>query len=89
MSLCAFVLQYKGYTSISQVSGANVNAALERWSKNLSASKAKDLPPYRRQIAAELRSSCPVPVDTVSNVWCASGSVRGHLALLNIVLTER
>jgi len=88
MNTFTFILQYRGYTSISQVKASNVFDALRLWCVRLPRWRDKSLPPHRKLLAVELRADNLVAVKSVRNVWCASGVVRDGLALLNIVLTE-
>jgi hypothetical protein len=83
-----FVLQYGGYTAISQFRGGNEREAMSAWARCMSMAASPDSPKNLPKVAELVAADNPVKVKTVQNVWCVSASVRSKLALLNIVRTS-
>src|SRR5262245_52732914 len=90
-NLCTFVLDYRGGTYISQVEARGPAEALEAWLDTIDLDEITGLTNRSR---ARFRESILshhndiVPVNEVQNVWCASGVVRGALALVHIIHTH-
>lgn len=82
------VLDYKGGTFIAQVRAPSPGAALSKWVSEI---KDEDLTEWgigRGELANITKSEDVVPLDGPLNVWCVSGSVRGGLALINVIATD-
>lgn len=88
MALFTFVLDYRGGTYLQQVEGPDPRAALVSWAATTSLDVVFGLSEKSRvPFQTALARSRPIAVKQVSNVWCASGIVRGHLALVHLVET--
>ena len=87
MDLYTVVLDFDGGTYISQVHALSELAALSTWKSAISA----DVPELSQEVCEELASSLEdeqvVALSNILNVWCATATVRGKVALINIVKT--
>lgn len=87
--LFTFVLDYRGGIYISQVVAADPVEALGVWCDTLNLDDIWGLTNRSRAVLREgIFEHQIVPVDTVRNVWCVSGGVRGALAIVNIIHTN-
>ena len=88
--LFTVILDYEGGTYISQVHSTSTRTALFAWLKRLP--KAR-IPGIGKRAIASLRSSLAeeqvVTLSRLSQVWCASCSLRRGLALINVVQTDQ
>jgi hypothetical protein len=84
-------MEFEGTTSVSQFAAQRAADALKLWLAGLGEPKAYGLPgPSARLLEmafAEDPQVSPTPIEGVENIWCSSASVRGKLALLNLVKT--
>ena len=88
MALFTFVLDYRGGTYLDQMEGPDPRAALLSWAATTSLDRIAGLSEKSRVAFQRAMSlTRPIAVTQVSNVWCASGIVRGHLALVHFVET--
>jgi hypothetical protein len=87
-TLYTIVLDYKGGLYIGQAFAASVTNAVAQW---LFGESDEELARWRitRKGLTEVISDLPIPLDGCTNVWCLSGSVRGGLALINVIATEQ
>lgn len=85
--LYTIILDYKGGTYISQVTADSPEAAVNSW---VTAANEQDLAHWNltRKELAELSEDRMISIDGCQNVWCASGSAKSGLMLLNIVATR-
>ena len=61
---------------------------MRRWIEEVNLDEIHGLTGKSRPLLRErLGERAPVPIDRAVGVWCASGSLRGSNALLNIVCT--
>jgi hypothetical protein len=90
MSLYTFVMDYAGGTYISQVKAPSPKSACVKWVQKLDHSQVKGLGLKGKESLIEQKTEeSPVTLDGMLNAWCASAHVRGRLALINLVQTER
>jgi len=87
--LYTILAEYRGGTYVSQVRAQTPSQALQHWSGEKPAGRG-DIPSrVRLEIRKQLSGGdAPVPVSGQQNVWCASGSYRDELILINVVLTR-
>lgn len=87
--LFTFVLDYRGGTYISQIESDSVSLSLRKWLDVVDLDEVWGLTNRGRSRFREaLLSHDLAAVDRVSNVWCASGRVRGALATVHVVQTS-
>ncbi len=86
-TIYTIVLDYKGGTYISQVSGESPEVALAKWANTATES---DLATWRlsRPELARLLQGRLVPLENCLNVWSASDSTKAGLMLVNIIATQ-
>jgi hypothetical protein len=87
MPLFTFILEYDGFTGVSQARAGDVHSALQIWARNIASQHSQELPKNVEKISSLLVLDTPVAVQTVKNIWCLSASADSKLALLNIVQT--
>lgn len=90
MSLYTFILDYTGGTYISQVEAPNLAKAVSKWPDGLVINEIKGFGPKTADILkARFAEAKPVLLSGLINAWCVSAIIRGKLALIHIVKTER
>ncbi len=90
MSLYTFIMEYAGGTYVSQVTAPSPKSACVKWAQGLDVSQVSGVGLKSKEILIEeMRAEAPVALDGLSNSWCATARIRGELALINIVQTER
>jgi hypothetical protein len=88
--LFTMICEFRGGTYISQVYATDESAAISQWCAKIAA----DMPiPDASHIVAKAFDELydvevPVLLDGLRNIWCASASCDGDMALLNIVMTR-
>lgn len=87
MALFTFILEFDGGTYISQFQGSSPDDAAAKYVDYVVGLKGMSTPSNRRRLGASLSLERPVAIEGVRKVWCCSASVRGKLALVNIVAT--
>jgi hypothetical protein len=85
--LYTMLLEYKGGTYVSQVSGNTVGVAIKKWAKAVSDQELKSWGLTRAEIT-RLANDNPLPLVGCSNVWCLTDSTKKGLILVNVVATE-
>lgn len=83
-----FIVEYKGGTYISQVSGPSLAGAIAKWARTRT---DRDLTTWdmRRDDLNELvKADAPVLLEGCRNIWCMSASTDEGLILVNIVATS-
>jgi hypothetical protein len=81
---------YKGGTYISQVEALSEKAARVKWAKNLEASEIHGFGESSgEKLIAEMKEKEPALLNALTNVRCVSALIRGELALINFVRTEK
>jgi hypothetical protein len=74
---------------MAQVRAASPTSALALWVRQLPSQHVPGVGEATAVALAErLREERPVPLDGLVNAWCATATLRGALALINIILTE-
>ena len=86
-NLYTVLLDYAGGTYVSQVSASQLMDVLPVWSQSLSSDDLMNWQLRQDEVLA-LITDCPVPLDGLQGVWCASTSAKRGLALINIVLSQ-
>jgi hypothetical protein len=88
--LFTIVLDYRGGTYMAQSRAVSVASALDVWTRQLPSQRVPRIgAATATALARALREDPPVPLDGLVNAWCATTSVRGALAVINIILTAR
>lgn len=87
MPLFTVILEFDGGTYISQFQASSAYAAARMHAQYLVDIKGMDTLSNRMRLAEHLSQERPVPIGGVRKVWCSSASLRGKLALVNIVAT--
>jgi hypothetical protein len=87
MALFTVILEFDGGTYISQFQASSPHDAAVKHAGYLLGLKRMSTPSIRRRLAESLSLERPVAIEGVRKVWCSSASVRGKLALVNIVAT--
>jgi hypothetical protein len=82
------ILEYKGGTYISQVSGESPRSSLSVWVSTLRDRDLKEWGTTIAELKEIVESDQPVAVAGCRGVWCVSGSAMGGLALINIIATD-
>jgi hypothetical protein len=84
------IMEYAGGTYVSQLHAASPKSACVKWAQGLDVSQVCGLGRRSQEsLIAAMREEVPIPLGGLSNVWCATTLIRGKLALINIVRTER
>jgi len=90
MSLYTFILDYTGRTYISQVEAPNLAKAVLKWPDGLVTDEVKGFGPKTADILkVRLAEDKPILLSGLINTWCVTAIIRGRLALIHIVKTER
>jgi hypothetical protein len=87
MGLFTVILEFDGGTYISQFQASSPADAAVKHADYLVGLKGMSTLSNRRRLADSLSLERPVAIEGVRKVWCCSTSVRGKLALVNIVAT--
>jgi hypothetical protein len=90
MPLYTFIMEYAGGTYLSQVVAASPASACVKWAQRLDVSQVSGLGQKSKEsLIEEMKTEAPTAIDGLCSSWCATARIRGELALINIVLTER
>jgi len=90
MPLYTFIMEYAGGTYVSQVVAASPKSACVKWAQGLDVSQVGGLGQKSKEsLIDEMKTEPPTAIDGLCNSWCATSRIRGGLALINIVRTER
>ena len=90
MALYTFIMEYKGRTYTSQANAASPKNACFKWAKELKAREIFAFGEKSKEILVEqMKSEKPVLLGGLKNTWCVSASIRGELALINFVRTDK
>ena len=90
MPFYTFIMEYAGGTHISQVSAASPKSACVKWAQGLDVSQVSGLGQKSKEsLIREMEADAPLTIDGLSNAWCVTALIRGELALVSIVRTER
>ena len=90
MPLYTFIMEYAGGTYISQVPASSPKSACVKWARGLDVSQVSGVGQKSKEtLIEEMKAEAPVAIDGLANSWCATALIRGELALINIVQTER
>jgi hypothetical protein len=88
VELFTILMEWDGGTYVDQVRAASPKQALRKWARGL---KVESIPAMgdrtKVRFVEQLASEQVVPLDGLANAWCASASLRGRPALINIVGT--
>ncbi len=88
MALFTMILEYRGTTAISQVRAPGAKTAVQKWTKAFDYGAVLGLGASgKKQLVEGFTREEPIPVKNTSNVWCATASGDGGMALLNIIRT--
>jgi hypothetical protein len=89
MPLYTFILDFAGGTYISQVVESSVTSACVKWAEALDTSGLKGIGSKSKEsLKKQLKEEQPQPLEGILNTWCVTASLRGELALINIVQTD-
>jgi hypothetical protein len=73
---------------MAQVRATSPASALAVWARQLPSQHVPGVGEATAVALAErLRQARPVPLDGLVNAWCATSTLRGAYALINIILT--
>ncbi len=90
MPLYTFIMDYAGGTYVSQVIASSPNSACVKWAQGLDVSQVSGLGQKSKEtLIEEMKTEVPTAIDGLFGSWCATARIRGELALINIVQTER
>ena len=88
MACYTFILDYRGGTYISQIRASTPKLAILKGADLLDPNEVSGLGPHSKiLLRAALNESGPVRLEGLENVWCSTASIRGNLALINLVKT--
>ncbi len=87
MALFTVILEFDGGTYISQFQASSADEVAVKHADHLVSLKRMSTLTNRRRLADNLLEERPVAIKGLRKVWCCSASVRGKLALVNIVAT--
>jgi hypothetical protein len=83
-------MEYAGGTYVSQVLAPSPKSACVKWAQGLDVSQISGLGQKSKEsLIEEMKAESPIAIDGLTNSWCAAALIRGELALINIVRTER
>jgi hypothetical protein len=83
-------MEYKGGTYISQIEALSKEAACVEWAKKLEVSKIYSFgQSSKEKLIAEMKDEEPVALNGLTNVWNVSTLIRGELALINFIQTNK
>jgi hypothetical protein len=89
MPLYTFVLDFAGGTYISQVNAPSTTSASVKWAKELDIFGLKGVGRKNKEsLINQMKEEEPQRLDGLINAWCVTATLRGGLALINIVQTE-
>ncbi len=89
MSLYTIVMDYCGGTYIRQVRATSPMTACRKWAKSLRPSDVYKLGETgKADLITKLDFDKPVLLEDLTNAWCICASVRGQLAVINVVKTD-
>jgi hypothetical protein len=89
MALYTFVLEYDGGTYIAQVRSQSPKSAIKKWLNHIAKDSTMGLSPnIKKSLTDNFITDTPTPITGISKTWCISASVRGKLALVNLVQTH-
>ena len=90
MHLYTFIMEYAGGSYVSQVKASSPKAACVKWAKALDAGKVVGLGQSSKlALIKEIKEEVPVAIQNTLGVWCVTVLVRGKLALITFVQTEK
>jgi hypothetical protein len=90
MPFYTLVLDYAGGTYVSQISAPSEKSACVKWARQLDVSAIPGLGHKAKEsLVQQMKADSPVAFTGTVNAWCTSASVRGKLALINLVRTAR
>jgi hypothetical protein len=90
MPFYTFIMGYAGGTYISQVHASSQKAACVKWAQKLNVSDVQGLGiKGKESLIQQMKDESPVSLTGTVNAWCTSALIRGKLALINLVRTDR
>jgi hypothetical protein len=90
MPFYTFIMEYAGGTHVSQVTASSPKSACVKWAQELDVSQVSGLGQKSKETLIEkMKAEAPTALSGLANSWCATALIRGELALINIVQTER
>jgi hypothetical protein len=83
-------MEFADGTYISQVTAPSRRSACVKSAQNLDVSQVKGLGVKGKEsLIEQMKEDAPIALDGILNAWCQSALVRGKLALINFVQTNR
>jgi hypothetical protein len=90
MPLYTFIMEYVGGSYVSQVKASSAKVACVKWAKALDVEKVVGLGQSSKlALVKEMREEIPVAIQNTLGVWCVTALLRGKLALITFVQTEK
>ena len=87
-SLYTIVLDFRGGTYIGQATQESPKEAVIAWTAGISQEDANEWRLDKEQLQSISRIDEATAVDGCTGVWCLSGTIDGHMALIHVVQTS-
>src|SRR5437868_12494088 len=90
MPLYTFIMEYAGGSYVSQIKASSPKSACVKWARALDVENIEGLGQSSRlELIKEMVEEAPIPIQNTLGVWCITSLLRGKLALITFVQTEK
>lgn len=87
-SLYTIVLDFRGGTYIGQATKGSAKDAVIAWANSISPEDANVWKLDKEQLQRISRIDEAIAVEGCTGVWCLSGDIDGHMALIHVIQTS-
>jgi hypothetical protein len=89
VNLYSIILDSRGGTYVAQATQASPEEAVAAWAAAISDEDALSWSLDKSELLQMVRRDSPVALRGCESVWCLSGNVGDHFALVNVIQTVR
>jgi hypothetical protein len=89
INLYSIILDFRGGTYVAQAIHASPEEAVAAWAAAISDEDALSWNLDKSELLQMVSRDNPVALRGCESVWCLSGNVGGHFALVNVIQTVR
>jgi hypothetical protein len=83
-------MEYAGGSYVSQVKASTPKSACVKWAKALDVGKVVGLGQSSKlALVKEMNEEVPIAIQNTLSVWCVTALLRGKLALITFIQTEK